>query len=191
MKRLVLLLAALCAVPAVAQQTTGQLVQTIQSDLAANNANEINALALQNVLQIMNLSYCNVYLCQLQGQLQTFPSSGMSAGLNIPVGVAPAAPNSGDVWMAANGLTYKFGSEQQIVPVAAKGSCTMTSGACAAQSFSTQGITYALAPTCTCSWSGTGTLAGALKCPNTQTTITPASSNSGDTAAISWICVGN
>ena len=68
------------------------------------------------------------------------------------------------------------------------GSCTMSSGACTAQSF---GAAFNSAPVCTCSWNGTGTLTGGLKCPSTTSTVTPASSVGTDTAQVNWICAGH
>lgn len=66
-------------------------------------------------------------------------------------------------------------------------SCLMTSGACTAQTFT---AAFNFTPVCTCTWSGSGTLTGAIKCPATTTTVTPASTVGTDTAQISWICVG-
>jgi len=95
---------ALFIAPAAAQQTPGQLVQTIASGLPANNANAINALALQNVLQTMNLSYCNVLFCQFSGPLKTYPSTAAHSGVNIGIGVAPTSSVPGDFWETTSGL---------------------------------------------------------------------------------------
>lgn len=74
------------------------------------------------------------------------------------------------------------------VNIADKGACTMSSGTCAAQSLSG---TYSAAPICVASWTGAGTLTGALKVPSTTTTVTPASSLGTDTAVVNWQCFGN
>jgi hypothetical protein len=68
------------------------------------------------------------------------------------------------------------------------GSCTMASGTCSAQSLA---HTYGSAPVCIVTWTGSGTLAGMLKVASTATTVTPASSNSGDTAVVNWYCVSS
>ena len=65
------------------------------------------------------------------------------------------------------------------------GSCIMSSGACSAQSFAAP---FAVIPICTCSWTGTGTLAGTLKCPATATAVTPASTSGTDTATVAYTC---
>jgi hypothetical protein len=77
---------------------------------------------------------------------------------------------------------------QKQVQLADKGTCTMAAGTCAAQSLST---TYNTAPTCFLTWSGTGTLTGALKVASTTTTVTPSSSGGTDTARVNWVCFGN
>jgi hypothetical protein len=74
------------------------------------------------------------------------------------------------------------------VKIADQGNCTMSAGTCSAQNLST---TYGTAPNCTCTWNGSGSLTGFLKCPSTTTTVTPASSVGGDTAQVNWICLGN
>jgi hypothetical protein len=189
MKKILALLVALTIFPAQAQQTTGQLTQSIQSILAANNANAINALALQTVLLDMNFSYCNVYLCQLQGPLQLYPSSAAAASVNMGAGVSPTLPNPGDVWMTSLGLNYKIGSTVALIPILATGTCTMSAGTCSAQPFAP--VSYSTQPACVCSWTGVGVLNGNVKCVRTQTTVTPASTNAGDSAIIGWACFGN
>lgn len=69
-----------------------------------------------------------------------------------------------------------------------EGSCTMSSGACSAQ---TLGHTYTAAPLCFLQWNGSGTLTGILKAPSTTTTVTPASSVGSDTAVVNWFCSGS
>ncbi|HEX4541866.1 MAG TPA: hypothetical protein VH114_01770, partial [Candidatus Acidoferrum sp.] len=64
-----------------------------------------------------------------------------------------------------------------------QGQCTMTTGACAAQSL---GSTYAVAPACFAISTGGGTLSGFLKVPSTTTTATPTSSVGTDTAVVNW-----
>jgi hypothetical protein len=70
-----------------------------------------------------------------------------------------------------------------------QGSCTMTAGACAAQTLGSG--TYSTAPLCTLTWTGTGTLTGILKVASTATTVTPTSSVGTDTAVVNYQCWGN
>jgi hypothetical protein len=69
-----------------------------------------------------------------------------------------------------------------------QGSCTMSFGACPAQ---TLGHTYASPPNCIAAWNGSGTLTGRLKVPSTTTTVTPNSTTNTDTAQVNWVCFGN
>jgi hypothetical protein len=69
-----------------------------------------------------------------------------------------------------------------------QGQCTMAAGACAAQ---TLAHTYAVAPACIATWTGTGTLTGIIKIASTTTTVTPSSSVGTDTAQVNWVCFGN
>lgn len=68
-----------------------------------------------------------------------------------------------------------------------QGQCTMSTGACSAQTLNN---TYSSAPTCFATWTGTGTLAGAIKIASTTTTVTPSSSTGTDTAQVNWFCIG-
>lgn len=68
------------------------------------------------------------------------------------------------------------------------GTCTMSAGSCSGNSFTPP---FNSAPACTCSWTGTGTLTGAIKCPATASAVTPGSSVNTDTAQVAWACVGN
>jgi len=65
------------------------------------------------------------------------------------------------------------------------GTCTMAAGACPAYNFL---VTYAVAPKCTATWNGTGTLTGLIKAANTKTTLTITSTVGTDTAVINWSC---
>jgi hypothetical protein len=65
------------------------------------------------------------------------------------------------------------------------GSCTMASGACTAYSYLT---TYAVAPKCTASWTGSGTLTGLLKAASTTAALTITSTVGTDTAVVNWAC---
>ena len=71
---------------------------------------------------------------------------------------------------------------------AVKGSCTMASGTCSAQTFAGS-QTLQFAPQCFGSWTGTGTLTGILKFPSTTTTVTPASSVGTDSAQVNFVCM--
>ena len=68
------------------------------------------------------------------------------------------------------------------------GTCTMTGGACPAQTISPS---YSGTPVCQCTWNGTGTLTGLIKCIHTASSITPTSTINTDTAHIDWHCDGN
>lgn len=68
------------------------------------------------------------------------------------------------------------------------GTCTMTSGVCAAITFATA---FLNAPTCSVSWTGTGTLTGLLSSKRTTTGLQPTSSVNSDTAVVDWKCQGN
>ena len=70
------------------------------------------------------------------------------------------------------------------------GTCTMSSGACAAQTFPS-GRTYTAAPKIWLTWTGTGTCAGPLKYTVTTTTVTPASQTGTDTCQVNWFAFGN
>jgi hypothetical protein len=69
-----------------------------------------------------------------------------------------------------------------------QGQCTMTSGACSAQSL---GLTYTAAPLISLTWTGTGTCTGPLKYTDTTTTVTPASFTGTDTCQVNWFAFGN
>jgi hypothetical protein len=142
--------------------------------------------AKQDVLGFTPLSISGGTLI---GPLHFAPSSTSFASGNIPIGVAPTSPNQGDVWSTSSGVFIYFnGAAHPIYPTAAQGQCTMTAGACAVQSL---GFTYPAAPLCVLTWTGTGTLAGALKVVSSTTTVTPSSSNGADTAQVNWACFGN
>lgn len=68
------------------------------------------------------------------------------------------------------------------------GSCTMSSGACAAITFATP---YLIAPNCVVTWTGTGTLTGILSSHRGTTGLQPTSSVGSDTAVVDWKCQGN
>jgi hypothetical protein len=67
------------------------------------------------------------------------------------------------------------------------GTCTMTSGQCAAITFATA---YKTTPACTVSWTGTGTLTGLLSTQRTSSGLQPKSSVGSDTAVVDWKCQG-
>jgi hypothetical protein len=68
-----------------------------------------------------------------------------------------------------------------------QGTCTMAAGTCTAQAL---GSTYASAPLCFLTWTGSGTLTGILKCATTTTTVTPSSTVGTDTAVMNWFVFG-
>jgi len=68
------------------------------------------------------------------------------------------------------------------------GTCTMSSGQCAAITFTTA---YATTPTCTVTWTGTGTLTGFLSSQRTSSGLQPKSSVNSDTAVVDWKCQGS
>jgi hypothetical protein len=47
---------------------------------------------------------CGTNGCTMTGPLITAPSIAGAAGFNVPVGVAPSAPNNGDIWTTAAGI---------------------------------------------------------------------------------------
>jgi hypothetical protein len=67
------------------------------------------------------------------------------------------------------------------------GTCTMTAGTCGAITFATA---YRLTPTCTVTWTGTGTLTGFLASQRTSSGLQPKSSVNSDTAVVDWKCQG-
>lgn len=69
-----------------------------------------------------------------------------------------------------------------------QGSCTMTAGACSAQSL---GSTYAAAPVCFANVTTVGGTQGFIRAPSTTTTVTPTSSSAAETSTVNWACLGN
>jgi hypothetical protein len=67
------------------------------------------------------------------------------------------------------------------------GTCTMTSGTCAAITFATA---YKTTPTCSVTWTGTGTLTGILASQRTSSGLQPKSSVNSDSAVVDWKCQG-
>jgi hypothetical protein len=102
-------------------------------------------------------------------------------GLNYYTSSTLAGILNGLTALSANLITGR-------TKISDQGSCTMAAGTCTAQSLAS---TYAAAPVCAATWTGTGTLTGILKVASTTTTITPSSSVGTDTAQVSWICFGN
>jgi hypothetical protein len=68
------------------------------------------------------------------------------------------------------------------------GTCTMSSGACTAITFTTA---YTSAPACQVTWTGAGTLTGLLSSNPATTGLQPKSSVLTDTAVVAWLCFGN
>lgn len=68
------------------------------------------------------------------------------------------------------------------------GTCTMSSGECAAITFATA---YKTTPTCTVTWTGTGTLTGFLSSQRSSSGLRPKSSVNSDSAVVDWKCQGN
>jgi len=95
--------------------------------------------------------------------------------------IAPAAGAFSGPWAFSGNPATRMKIQDQ-------GQCTMAAGTCTAQSFAS---TYAAAPLCFLTWTGTGALAGTLKVASSTTTITPSSSNAADTAQVNWACLGN
>lgn len=67
------------------------------------------------------------------------------------------------------------------------GTCTMTSGQCAPIVFANA---YKTTPTCTVTWTGTGTLTGLLSSQRTSSGLQPKSSVGSDSAVVDWKCQG-
>lgn len=132
----------------------------------------------------------NEWLMQVGGTFGNWELQDQSTN-NIVVHIEEGAP-ANSLAIAANGqVTLNNGLRFNQIFQAANGNfantCVMASGACSAQTFT---HAFNFAPVCTCSWTGSGTLTGAIKCPSTTTTVTPASAIGTDTAVIGWICVG-
>lgn len=65
------------------------------------------------------------------------------------------------------------------------GTCTLTTGACPVFNFL---VTYAVAPKCTASWTGTGTFTGILKVLSSTTQLTITDTVSESTGVVNWSC---
>jgi hypothetical protein len=90
------------------------------------------------------------------------------------------------------GAIWSFGSmnlqTSGSLKIGDQGTCTMSSGSCGGVKLS---HSYSTPPTCLLSWTGAGTLSGALVVSSTHTTVTPASSVRTDSATVNWVCFGN
>jgi len=97
-----------------------------------------------------------------------------------------AVQQSTNAWTAQNIFNAELQAKR--LNLSDRGTCVMAAGTCSAQTLAS---TYTSAPTCVLTWTGTGTLAGVLKVASSTTTVTPSSSNAGDTAQVNWACFGN
>ena len=110
---------------------------------------------------------------------ETLGTLNLTSGTTNPVATGDSSNPTGTIPAATKTLGRLH---------ADMGHCTMARGTCRAQSLST---TYRTVPNCICTWSGTGTLTGLLKCPSTKSTIAPASTVGTDSAVVNLLCLGN
>jgi hypothetical protein len=100
-----------------------------------------------------------------------------------------AAPGTYDYVVCIQNSTTCFGPYTVTLSFSdLNGTCTMTSGQCAAITFATA---YKTTPTCEVTWTGTGTLTGFLSSQRTSSGLRPHSSVGSDTAVVDWKCQGN
>src|SRR5579863_10484186 len=72
------------------------------------------------------INFCKsiTQLGALTAPLVTTASVAGAAGLNVPPGVAPSAPNNGDIWTTASGVFVRYGGATQ--PLAALSGATFS-----------------------------------------------------------------
>jgi hypothetical protein len=148
----------------------------------------------------------NASLCGPGGPSQ---NTTILAGFNSALGVMPSlvlpaitAPtgnmNFTQFYMDSTALWPSFkpnghtpyltvGSPSSEIKTIELGSCTLSTGACSAQTLSR---TYTTAPTCFTEYVS-GTLTGILSCASTTGTVTPSSTVSTDSAVVNWLVLGN
>lgn len=120
----------------------------------------------------------------LTGYLKGNGAGALTAAATVPsADFADGNSGTGSVLHATNSV-----ANPSRLKLTDQGQCTMAAGTCAAQNL---GTSYVTAPICFLTWTGTGTLAGALKVASTTTTVTPSSSDGADTAEVNWACFGN
>jgi hypothetical protein len=100
-----------------------------------------------------------------------------------------AAPGKYSYTVCIQSTTSCFGPYAITLSLAdTSGTCTMTAGQCAAITFA---AAYATTPSCTVTWTGTGTLTGFLSSQRSSSGLRPKSSVNSDTAVVDWKCQGN
>jgi hypothetical protein len=99
-----------------------------------------------------------------------------------------AAPGKYDYTVCIQNTTTCYGPYTVTLAIGdTNGTCTMTGGTCAAITFATA---YKTTPTCSVTWTGTGTLTGFLASQRTSSGLQPKSSVNSDTAVVDWKCQG-
>lgn len=99
-----------------------------------------------------------------------------------------AAPGTYDYTVCIQNSVTCFGPYTITLALAdTNGTCPMTSGQCAAITFATA---YKTTPTCSVTWTGTGTLTGFLASQRTSSGLQPKSSVNSDSAVVDWKCQG-
>lgn len=116
------------------------------------------------------------------------PSSCQSTGdAQGNIGVW-AAPGTYDYVVCIQNSTSCFGPYTVTLSLSdTNGTCAMTSGTCALIVFANA---YKTTPTCTVTWTGTGTLTGLLSSQRTSSGLQPKSSVGSDSAVVDWKCQG-
>lgn len=166
-----------------AQNNTGFVISRIDKsgNFHATSGNYYGASDSQMALTNTSVAFTTSAGAALKGQFGTLE-------INNVFGTAPPSNGAYIKGQAKidGGVDISGGTAG--LKIKDQGTCTMSSGACSAQSL---GHTYASAPNCFVNWNATGTLTGILKAPSTTTTVTPASSVGTDTAVVNWFCLGN
>lgn len=131
----------------------------------------IGARIFNNELFNANAAFEVVVLNNLAGQTGNIAHENVCGSTGLPCPILHTAGGSITQW----GGDYA-------------GTCTMVSGVCPTYTFL---ATYALAPKCVASWTGTGTLtaaAGGVTVTSTTSTLIISSKVLTDTAVMNWFC---
>ena len=104
-----------CA-PALAQSSPGWTYGQVPTPGQWNQAFALK----QDVLNYVPL---NVAGGTMLGALYASPSTAVSAGLNLGVGIAPTSPNNGDIW-ATNANIYAYINGQTVTPFVLPSPCS-------------------------------------------------------------------
>lgn len=142
--------------------TLGGLAKVSNSVLCRNGSgvpSECTTLPTGLIIQAPTISGATltgttaISTTNMTGKLTTVASTTAAAGFNIPAGVAPSSPVSGDTWRTASGIFYSDGSTRGPLIAAIAGTTPITA------TLSGPASTIAC-PTCATTTSG-GALSGA------------------------------